>query len=96
VNVERFEQLARPAPDTVTLELLDGALVAEPLRDGNHSEIVAWLCARFARDLPSHWLHDGRRLRVGTALAAECDLTESSPRGSTSQGTASGLRRTVR
>jgi Uma2 family endonuclease len=68
MNAEEFEQLAVGAPDTVRLEFVAGRLVVKAHRDGDHSEIVAWLIHYFARYGPRHWLYDGRGLRAGASL----------------------------
>jgi Uma2 family endonuclease len=41
--VEDFEALARSAPETVTLEFINGKLEVKPVPDGDHAEIIMWL-----------------------------------------------------
>ncbi|MFI9584443.1 Uma2 family endonuclease [Streptomyces sp. NPDC052236] len=41
--VEDFEELARHAPETVTLEFINGKLEVKPVPDGDHGEIIMWL-----------------------------------------------------
>lgn len=43
MSVEEFEELARVAPETVTLELINGKLEVKPVPDGDHGEIIMWL-----------------------------------------------------
>ncbi|MGI5338941.1 Uma2 family endonuclease [Streptomyces sp. CA-181903] len=43
LGVEEFEELARSAPETVRLELINGRIEVKPVPDGDHREIVMWL-----------------------------------------------------
>ncbi|MFD8449870.1 MULTISPECIES: Uma2 family endonuclease [Streptomyces] len=64
MSVEEFEAIASGAPETVTLEFVDGRLGVRKSPDGNHSSIVSWLvkqCLRARSDLD---LCAARGLRV--------------------------------
>ncbi len=64
--VEDFEQIARTAPETVTLEFIDGKLEVKPVPDGDHDEIIMWLLERCMRHQPELRLYPERGLRVET------------------------------
>lgn len=63
--VEEFEDLARTAPETVTVEFIDGKLEVKPVPDGDHNEIIAWLQRQCMQHRPDLWLHNGRGLKIG-------------------------------
>lgn len=62
--VAEFEELARTAPDTVTLEFLDGKLEVKPVPDGDHNEIVMWLLEQCMQHRPDLRLYPERGLRT--------------------------------
>lgn len=86
--VEDFEDLAHVAPETVTLEFVNGLLEVKPGRDGNHSEVVMCLfreCTRQRTDLVLYPV-------TGLAVArTESARTACSLRKSTSSAKESGL-----
>src|SRR4051812_43644938 len=54
MSIEEFEQLARSAPETVTLEFISGKLEVKPVPDGDHDEIIMWVqeqCMQHRPDL---------------------------------------------
>ncbi|MGW8378549.1 Uma2 family endonuclease [Streptomyces sp. ODS28] len=62
--IEDFEELARAAPETVSLEFTKGKLEVKPGRDGSHVTIVMWLlelCLRHRADLR---LYPGQGLKT--------------------------------
>ncbi|MCM2577628.1 Uma2 family endonuclease [Streptomyces meridianus] len=62
--VEDFEQLARTAPETVTLEFIDGKLEVKPVPDGDHGAIVMWLLKQCIQQRPELALYPEQGLRV--------------------------------
>ncbi|MGH3322893.1 MAG: Uma2 family endonuclease [Streptomyces sp.] len=62
--VEEFEELARTAPDTVTLEFINGKLEVKPVPDGDHDEIIMWVQERCMQQRPDLRLYRERGLRV--------------------------------
>ncbi|SCK46879.1 Uma2 family endonuclease [Streptomyces sp. WMMB 322] len=62
--VEDFEELARTAPDTVTLEFIDGKLEVKPVPDGDHGAIVMWLLERCMQQRPELRVYPEQGLRV--------------------------------
>ncbi|MCX4675261.1 Uma2 family endonuclease [Streptomyces sp. NBC_01433] len=57
MSVEEFEQLARTAPETVTLEFIRGRPEVKPVPDGDHGTIFMWLlrqCMQQRADLDLH------------------------------------------
>ncbi|MFE3587282.1 Uma2 family endonuclease [Streptomyces niveus] len=65
MHVVDFEELARGAPETVTLELRGGRLVVKPPPDGDHSTILVWLTRQCHRQRPELGLYPFRSLKVG-------------------------------
>ncbi|GAA2084182.1 hypothetical protein GCM10009801_45110 [Streptomyces albiaxialis] len=65
MRVEDFEEIASRAPETVTLEFLDGRITEKAAPDGNRSTILAWLTRRFLRARPELWLQSAPRVKVG-------------------------------
>ncbi|WP_409234859.1 Uma2 family endonuclease [Streptomyces sp. PA5.6] len=59
-----FEELARGAPETVTLEFVDGKLEVRPVRDGNHGEIVMWLTRQCMQQRPELGLYSGQGMAI--------------------------------
>ncbi|KOG86623.1 Uma2 family endonuclease [Streptomyces varsoviensis] len=64
--VEDFEQIAHEAPETVTLEFIDGKLEVKPVPDGDHDEIIMWLLEQCMQQQPALRLYPERGLRVET------------------------------
>ncbi|MFD8064041.1 Uma2 family endonuclease [Streptomyces cyaneofuscatus] len=64
MSVEEFEQLARSAPETVTLELVNGKLVVKPVPDGDHGTIFMWLLRQCMQHRPDLDLHPEQGLMV--------------------------------
>ncbi|KUJ67006.1 hypothetical protein ACZ90_31845 [Streptomyces albus subsp. albus] len=62
--VQEFEQLARTAPETVTLEFIHGKLGVKPVPDGEHGEIVMWLLEQCMQHRPDLRLYPERGLKV--------------------------------
>ncbi|MFC8724225.1 Uma2 family endonuclease [Streptomyces bacillaris] len=65
LSVEEFEQLARSAPETVTLELINGKLEVKPVPDGDHDEIIMWVAMQCMQQRPELRLYRERGLRIG-------------------------------
>ncbi|MEU0846289.1 Uma2 family endonuclease [Streptomyces sp. NPDC005962] len=55
--VEEFEQIASTAPETVTLEFINGRIEEKCVPDGDHSEIIRWLQKRCMQHRPDLWLY---------------------------------------
>jgi Uma2 family endonuclease len=65
MSVEDFEQIASAAPETVTLEFIDGRIEEKCVPDGDHEEIIRWLQKRCMQHRPDLWLYvSGRGLKV--------------------------------
>ncbi|MBC2906595.1 Uma2 family endonuclease [Streptomyces cupreus] len=64
MTVEDFEEIASAAPETVTLEFINGRIGVKKAADGDHSTIVSWLAKRCMRARPDLDLYCGRGLRV--------------------------------
>ncbi|PCG83988.1 hypothetical protein CIB93_21415 [Streptomyces sp. WZ.A104] len=64
MSVEEFEQLARTAPETVTLELINGKLEVKPVPDGDHGTIFMWLLRQCMQHRPDLDLHPEQGLMV--------------------------------
>ncbi|MFC7906542.1 Uma2 family endonuclease [Streptomyces nigra] len=64
MSVEEFETIAAAAPETVTLEFIDGRIGVKAVTDGDHSTIVSWLARRCMRTRPDLDLYQGQGLRV--------------------------------
>lgn len=63
--VEEFEELARTAPETVTLEFMNGKLEVKPVPDGDHDEIIIWVQEQCMQHRPDLRLYRERGLKVG-------------------------------
>ncbi|MFW6691910.1 Uma2 family endonuclease [Streptomyces sp. MAR4 CNX-425] len=62
---EEFEQIASTAPETVTLEFLNGRIEEKRVPDGDHDEIIRWLLRRCMQYRPDLFLYSsGRGLKV--------------------------------
>jgi Uma2 family endonuclease len=65
MSVEDFEQIASAAPETVTLEFINGRIEEKPMADGDHDTIIMWLQKRCMQHRPDLWLHaTGRGVKV--------------------------------
>ncbi|WP_406257917.1 Uma2 family endonuclease [Streptomyces nigra] len=64
MSVEEFETIAAAAPETVTLEFIDGRIRVKAVTDGDHSTIVSWLARRCMQTRPDLDLYQGQGLRV--------------------------------
>jgi Uma2 family endonuclease len=64
MTVEEFETIASAAPETVTLEFVNGRIGVKKAADGDHSTIVTWLARRCMQARPDLDLCHGRGLRV--------------------------------
>lgn len=62
--VEEFEQLARTAPETVTLEFIDGKLEVKPVPDGDHDELIMWVQEQCMQHRPDLRLYRERGLKI--------------------------------
>ncbi|MFQ6196718.1 Uma2 family endonuclease [Streptomyces sp. NPDC000405] len=63
--VEEFEQIAVAAPETVTLEFVNGRIHEKPVADGDHNAIIMWLLRRCMQVRPELDLYTTRGLKVG-------------------------------
>ncbi len=66
MSVEDFEELARKAPETVTLELINGKLRVKPVPDGDHGAIFMWLLRQCMQHRPDLDLHPEQGLAINT------------------------------
>ncbi|AXE26888.1 hypothetical protein C0216_28770 [Streptomyces globosus] len=64
MSVEEFEQIARAAPETVTLEFIQGKLEVKPVPDGDHDEIIMWVLRQCMQQRPELALYPERGLQV--------------------------------
>ncbi|QES48888.1 hypothetical protein DEJ50_14750 [Streptomyces venezuelae] len=64
MTVEEFEQIARAAPETVTLEFVQGKLEVKPVPDGDHDEIIMWVLRQCLQQRPELALYPERGLKV--------------------------------
>ncbi|MGW0712347.1 Uma2 family endonuclease [Streptomyces sp. NPDC002643] len=64
MSVEEFETIASSAPETVTLEFINGQIGVKKVADGDHDTIVTWLARRCMRSRPDLDLYQGRGLKV--------------------------------
>ncbi|WP_405479464.1 Uma2 family endonuclease [Streptomyces sp. NBC_00009] len=65
MSVEEFEEIALGAPETVTLEFINGRIEVKQVADGDHNTIVQWLARRCMQSRPDLDLYQGQGLRVG-------------------------------
>ncbi|MFF4603568.1 Uma2 family endonuclease [Streptomyces sp. NPDC001339] len=63
--VEDFEEIAAAAPETVTLEFIDGRIEEKCPGDGDHSTIIMWLTKQYMQARPELHLCTTRGLKVG-------------------------------
>lgn len=64
MSVEEFETIASAAPETVTLEFINGRIGVKKVTDGDHGTIVSWLARRCMQARPDLDLYHGQGLRV--------------------------------
>ncbi|MGW0737127.1 Uma2 family endonuclease [Streptomyces sp. NPDC002851] len=57
MSVEEFEELASTAPETVTLEFINGRIEVKAVPDGDHMEIVKWLQKLCMQHRPDLWMY---------------------------------------
>lgn len=62
--VEEFEQIAHAAPETVTLEFINGKLEVKPVPDGDHGAIVMWLLERCLQQRQDLRLYPEQGLKI--------------------------------
>ncbi|MFC5721999.1 Uma2 family endonuclease [Streptomyces gamaensis] len=65
MSVEEFEQIASAAPETVTLEFVNGRIEEKRVADGDHETIVMWLLRQCMQARPDLDLHPTQGLKVG-------------------------------
>jgi Uma2 family endonuclease len=63
--VEDFEQIASAAPETVTLEFINGRIEEKCVADGDHETIIMWLLRQCMQARPDLDLHTSQGLKVG-------------------------------
>lgn len=63
--VEDFEQIASTAPETVTLEFINGRLEVKRVADGDHGTIIMWLIRQCMQARPDLDLDPTQGLKVG-------------------------------
>jgi len=66
MSVEEFEEIAAHAPETVTLEFINGKIGVKAVPDGDHGAIIMWLLRRCMHSRQDLDLHIEQGLRVGT------------------------------
>ncbi|MEV6955782.1 Uma2 family endonuclease [Streptomyces sp. NPDC051183] len=64
MSLTDFETLARRAPETVTLEFINGKLGVKPLPDQRHGAIVMWLLRQCMQQRPELALYPEQGLKV--------------------------------
>ncbi|MBQ0864580.1 Uma2 family endonuclease [Streptomyces sp. RK75] len=65
MTVEEFERLASTAPETVTLEFIDGRIAEKAVPDGDRGTITMWLLRQCMQSRPELALHPLQGLKVG-------------------------------
>jgi len=65
MTVEEFEQIASTAPETVTLEFIDGRIGEKAAPDGDRGSTVMWLLRQCIQSRPELDLHTSQGLKVG-------------------------------
>ncbi|MBU3870361.1 Uma2 family endonuclease [Streptomyces sp. 4503] len=65
MRVEEFEEIASTAPETVTLEFIDGRIEEKCVADGDHETIIMWLLRQCMQSRPDLDLHTSQGLKVG-------------------------------
>lgn len=64
MSVDEFETIASAAPETVTLEFIDGRIGTKAVTHGDHTTILSWLTRRCMQSRPELDLAQGQGLRV--------------------------------
>ncbi|MEV5849195.1 Uma2 family endonuclease [Streptomyces sp. NPDC051985] len=64
MSVEEFETIAAAAPETVTLEFINGRIGVKKVTDGDHGTMVSWLARRCMQSRPDLDLYRAQGLRV--------------------------------
>lgn len=64
LSLEDFEELARKAPETVTLEFINAKLEVKPVPDQLHRAMVMWLLTECMRQRPELLLYPEQDLKV--------------------------------
>lgn len=64
MSIEEFEQLASRAPETVTLEFINGKLEVKPVPDGKHGAIIMWLLKQCLHQRPELLLYPEQTLKI--------------------------------
>ncbi|AZM90317.1 MULTISPECIES: Uma2 family endonuclease [Streptomyces] len=64
MSLKDFETLARRAPETVTLEFINGKLEVKSVPDGDHDEIIMWVADQCMAHRPDLRLYRERGLRT--------------------------------
>ncbi|MFE5124059.1 Uma2 family endonuclease [Streptomyces sp. NPDC056669] len=65
MRVEEFEEIASFAPETVTLEFINGRIEEKCVADGDHETIIMWLLRQCMQSRPDLDLHTSQGLKVG-------------------------------
>jgi Uma2 family endonuclease len=65
MSVEDFEQIASTAPETVTLEFIDGRIGEKAVADGDHGAIIMWLLRQCMQARPELDLDPTQGLKAG-------------------------------
>ncbi|MFC7305738.1 Uma2 family endonuclease [Streptomyces monticola] len=66
MDVEEFEEIASAAPETVTLEFINGRVEGKSVPDGDHETIFMWLLRQCMQARPDLDLYPNKGLRVET------------------------------
>ncbi|MEV7417742.1 Uma2 family endonuclease [Streptomyces sp. NPDC089919] len=64
MTVEEFEELARRAPETVSLEFVQGKLEVKPVPDQLHGAIIVWLIRQCMQHRPELAVYPEQGLKV--------------------------------
>ncbi|NBE55503.1 Uma2 family endonuclease [Streptomyces boluensis] len=64
MSVEDFEELSAAAPETVTLEFINGRLEVKPVTDNKHAALIAWLVRQCMQARPELDLVTTQQLKV--------------------------------
>lgn len=65
MSVEDFERIAATAPETVTLEFIDGRIGEKAVPDGAHAGLIMWLLKQCMQSRPDLDLDPTQGLKVG-------------------------------
>lgn len=82
MSVDEFETIASAAPETVTLEFIDGRIGVKPVTDGDHNSIVSWLAKRCMQTRPDLDLYQTQGYGSTLTGRAGRDRTRAGARGS--------------